>query len=59
MDDRQSSDAGDEITHESAAHALREGPRGAFALAFIAVSLLFVGWLLFYFLIFMRRGNVG
>jgi hypothetical protein len=28
-------------------------------IAAIAVGLLFVGWLIFYFLIFMRRGYVG
>ena len=59
MDDKQIIEAEDEIAHETAFHVLRDGPRGAFVLAFVAVALLFVGWLLFYFLIFMRRGNVG
>jgi hypothetical protein len=33
--------------------------RGAMLIAAIAVGSLFVGWLIFYFLIFMRRGYVG
>jgi hypothetical protein len=39
--------------------ALLHGPRGALYIASVAVALLFVGWLLFYFLLFMRRGEVG
>jgi hypothetical protein len=39
--------------------ALRSGPRGALLLVTVAVGALFVGWLLFYFLLFMRRGYVG
>jgi hypothetical protein len=42
-----------------AMHALVHGPRGALYIASAAVALLFVGWLLFYFLLFMRRGYVG
>lgn len=44
-------------------HAHREpfiqGPRGAFILSVVSAGLLFIGWLIFYFLIFMRRGYVG
>ena len=40
-------------------HALSHGARGAILVAGIAVGLLFVGWLLFYFVLFMRRGYVG
>lgn len=42
-----------------ATEALRRGPRGAIILAAIAVAMLFVGWMLFYFVLFMRRGYVG
>ena len=42
-----------------AAEALKDGPIGAFVVASIAVSLLFVGWLAFYFLLFMPRGSIG
>lgn len=44
---------------DAAAEALKEGPIGALILSAIAVGLLFVGWLLFYFLLFMGRGPVG
>ena len=42
-----------------AARALSNGPTGAFTVASIAVGLLFVGWLAFYFLLFMPRGSIG
>jgi hypothetical protein len=42
-----------------AARALSNGPTGAFIVASIAVGLLFVGWLAFYFLLFMPRGSIG
>lgn len=35
------------------------GPRGAYVVAGLAVGLLFVAWLAFYFLLFMPRGSVG
>jgi hypothetical protein len=38
---------------------IEEGPYGAMVLAGIAVGLLFLGWLLFYFVLFMRRGYIG
>jgi hypothetical protein len=44
---------------DAAAEPLQHGPRGAFAVAGIAVALLFVGWLAFYFLLFMPRGSIG
>ncbi|MGA2999159.1 hypothetical protein [Bradyrhizobium sp.] len=47
------------IDAESAAALLKDGPRGAYFLAGVSVGLLFVGWLLFYFLLFMPRGNIG
>ena len=47
------------IDAETAAEALKHGPRGALIVATIAVGLLFVGWLLFYFVLFLPRGSVG
>ncbi len=47
------------ITADSAAEALRNGPRGALVVAAIAVGLLFIGWMLFYFLLFLPRGPIG
>jgi hypothetical protein len=41
------------------AEILRRGPRGAMLIAGVAVGMLFLGWLLFYFVLFMRRGYVG
>jgi hypothetical protein len=47
------------IDAESAAALLKDGPRGAFLLAGISVGLLFIGWLLFYFVLFIPRGSIG
>jgi hypothetical protein len=44
---------------KEAARALRAGPIGAYVVAGIAVGLLFLGWLAFYFLLFMPRGSIG
>jgi len=46
-------------SEEDAVLALRNGPMGAYLIAGIAVGLLFLGWLAFYFLLFMPRGPVG
>jgi hypothetical protein len=43
----------------SVAQAMKNGPRGALAVAGISVALLFIGWLAFYFLLFLPRGSVG
>jgi hypothetical protein len=43
----------------AAEEALKDGPRGALVIAACAVGLLFAGWLLFYFVLFMSRGHVG
>ena len=43
----------------AAAESLQHGPRGAFVVSGIAVALLFIGWLAFYFLLFMPRGSIG
>ena len=47
------------ISADAAAEALKRGPIGALILSAIAVGLLFIGWILFYFLLFMGRGPVG
>ncbi len=47
------------ISADEAAKTLRKGPVGALIVASIAVGLLFVGWMLFYFLLFMPRGPIG
>ena len=47
------------IDAQTAVEALKHGPRGALVLASISVGLLFIGWLLFYFVLFIPRGPVG
>jgi hypothetical protein len=47
------------IGDEEAATALRNGPKGALLLSAISVGLLFVGWIIFYFVLFLPRGPVG
>jgi hypothetical protein len=65
VDDSGSSTAGSAehisapIGSDAAAETLRHGPRGAFFVAGISTALLFLGWLAFYFLLFMPRGPVG
>jgi hypothetical protein len=59
---RPSASAEDEavpIEWSAAAEALRHGPRGALLVSSIATALLFVGWLAFYFLLFIPRGSIG
>jgi hypothetical protein len=34
-------------------------PRGALVVAGLAVAVLFLGWLAFYFLLFLPRGAIG
>jgi hypothetical protein len=47
------------VSIEDVAQALRDGPTGAYVVAGIAVGLLFIGWLAFYFLVFLPRGAIG
>jgi hypothetical protein len=47
------------IPPEEVAEALKNGPIGALVIASIAVGILFVGWLAFYFFLFMPRGAIG
>jgi hypothetical protein len=39
--------------------ALRETPKGAFALAGLTVGLLMAAWVLMYLFVFLPRGSVG
>ena len=41
------------------APAFDHSTRGALVVAGISVALLFIGWLAFYFLLFMPRGSIG
>jgi len=57
-------DSSDELiaplnTSHVAAQALRNGPIGALVVASIAVGLLFLGWMIFYFCLFIPRGAIG
>jgi hypothetical protein len=47
------------ISSDAAAAALRHGPRGALIIAGIATALLLIGWLAFYFFLFLPRGDIG
>jgi len=47
------------VSTEAAAQALARGPIGAFAVAGIAVGVIFIAWLVFYFLLFIPRGAIG
>jgi hypothetical protein len=44
---------------EEAARLLRDCPMGAYIVAGIAVGLLLLAWLAFYFLLFLPRGSIG
>ena len=59
MDNRNAIDESDHLPRQDAVEALGEGARGAFVVSLVGVGLLLIGWLLFYFLIFMRRGHIG
>ena len=48
-----------EASDEDLERVMRDVPRGAFALAALAVGALLAGWLLIYFLVFLPRGMVG
>ena len=44
---------------DEVAESLKNGPIGAVVVSAIAVGLLFIGWLAFYFLLFRTRGPIG
>ncbi len=47
------------LAADAAIAALAQGPRGALLLCGMAVASLFIGWLLFYFCLFVPRGPIG
>lgn len=47
------------VDMEAVRHALQNGPRGALIVAGTTLSLLLLGWLAFYFLLFLPRGGVS
>jgi hypothetical protein len=47
------------IGSDEAVEALKNGPIGALVIASVAVALLFLGWITFYFLLFLPRGPIG
>ena len=47
------------IEVQQAARDLADGPTGAMIIAAIAVGILFIGWLAFYFFLFLPRGSIG
>ena len=49
----------DGLTPEQLDAALKQTPRGAFALAGITVGLLIIAWLAVYVFVFLPRGSVG
>ena len=49
----------DGLTEQALDEALKETPRGAFALAGITVALLMAAWLAIYLFVFLPRGSVG
>lgn len=49
----------DGLTPEAIDAALKQTPRGAFALAGLTVGLLIAAWLAVYFFVFLPRGPVG
>lgn len=49
----------DGLSEEALEAALKETPRGAFALAGLTVGLLMAAWLAIYLLVFLPRGSVG
>jgi hypothetical protein len=52
--------SGDEsITETDLDTVMEQVPKGALALAGIAVLLLLIGWFFVYFVIFIPRGSVG
>ena len=51
--------ADDGLSVEAIDAALAQTPRGAFAVAGVAVLLLMLGWLAIYLLVFLPRGEVG
>ena len=49
----------DGLSEAAIAEALKETPRGAFALAGLVVGLLMLAWLAIYLFVFLPRGQVS
>jgi hypothetical protein len=49
----------DGLREEALRDALRQTPRGAFALAGLTVGLLMLAWFAIYLFVFLPRGSVG
>ena len=55
----QPQDVADSVGEDDLQRALKDVPRGAFALCAIAVALLMIFWLVVYFRVFLPRGPVS
>jgi hypothetical protein len=53
------SHSGSEPKHEDVDRVVREGPRGAIALAGVATLIVVALWFAFYFFVFVPRGVVS
>jgi len=49
----------DGLSQDQVNRALRDTPKGAFALAGLTVGLLIAAWVAIYFFVFLPRGSVG
>ena len=49
----------DGLDEQALDEALKETPKGAFALAGVTVGLLMAAWLAMYLFVFLPRGSVG
>jgi hypothetical protein len=56
---QSAADRADPARPNDTAEALGNGPIGALVVASISVAVLFIGWLAFYFLLFLPRGPIG
>jgi hypothetical protein len=52
-------DADDGLSQDAVDAALKQTPRGAFALAGATVGLLLAAWVAIYLFVFLPRGSVG
>ena len=59
MQQTDSDSPDDGIPEDALEAALREAPRGAFAVAGVATALLMAAWAFVYLFIFLPRGTVG
>lgn len=57
--ERALADDDDGLSDEALTAALKETPRGAYALAALTVGLLMAAWLCIYLFVFLPRGSIG